>query len=274
MQCICIVFGQLAMSEGSVITLLSDFGLRDVYVGVMKGVMAKINPQAQLIDLSHEIAPQNIAAGRFCLMNAHGYFPPGTIHLAVVDPGVGSKRRAVAVQFAGGYLVGPDNGLLSGVLSLSAPLMVVELTERQYWRTPEPSNTFHGRDIFAPVAAHLSRGIPLYALGDVIAPESLASLPLADWQVNEAGMSGCIQYIDRFGNLITNIPQSALRSSNWGVKVGDLLVIQGQTYNDVSPGGLIALIGSHGWLEIAVNQGSAKLQLGLNIGDRVLIVNQ
>jgi S-adenosylmethionine hydrolase len=147
------------MSENKLITLLSDFGLSDVYVGVMKGVIAQINPALTVVDLTHQIPPQNIAAGRFSLMNAYPYFPGGTVHIAVVDPGVGSRRRGVAIQLDAGFLVGPDNGLFSGVLSENPVVAAVELTNPQYWRTLSPSTTFHGRDIFAAVGAHLASGI-------------------------------------------------------------------------------------------------------------------
>ena len=157
----------------SVITLLSDFGDRDVYVGVIKGVIAQINPKVAIVDLTHQIPPQNIAAARFCLMNAYAYFPVGTVHVAVVDPGVGSRRRAIAVEFAQGFLVGPDNGIFSGVLSQSPAIAAVELTNLNYWRTPKPSKTFHGRDIFAPVGANLASGVPLKQLGQEIDPATL-----------------------------------------------------------------------------------------------------
>jgi len=141
------------MAEHRLITLLSDFGLKDVYVGVMKGVIAQINPGLTVVDLTHQIPPQNIAAARFNLMNAYLYFPVGTVHVAVVDPGVGSHRRGIALQIDAGFLVGPDNGLFSGVVHQTGVIAAVELTNAQYWWTPTPSTTFHGRDIFAAVGA-------------------------------------------------------------------------------------------------------------------------
>src|SRR4028119_646018 len=184
------------MPENRIITLLSDFGLSDVYVAVMKGVIAQINPGLTVVDLTHQIPPQNIAAARFSLMNAYSYFPPGTVHIAVVDPGVGSNRRSVAVEFDSGFLVAPDNGLLSGVLSQSAVKTAVELTNPKYWRTGTPSTTFHGRDIFAPVGAHLASGVPLEELGKVIDPKTLVQLPIGECTQTDQGVTGYVQYVD------------------------------------------------------------------------------
>lgn len=260
------------MSEPTIISLLTDFGIQDIYVGVMKGVIAQINPFIQTIDITHQIPPQNLAAGRFCLMNAYDYFPAGTVHIAVVDPGVGSQRRGVAIQFAGGYLVGPDNGLFSGVLSLSPAIAAVELTNREYWRTQRSSSTFHGRDIFAPVGAYLASGVPLQILGNLIDAQSLVALPLTPFESHDQGMRGCIQYIDHFGNLITNIPAVAVQGKNWSVRIKEVVITKGITYNDVELGQLVSLIGSHGWVEIAVNGGSAQSQLQLNLKDKIEIL--
>ena len=147
------------MKEQALITLTSDFGLQDGYVGIIKGVIAGIAPHARTIDLNHQISPQDLYAGRFILLNAYQYFPQGTIHLAVIDPGVGSKRRGVGIRFAGGYLVGPDNGLFSGILSQSPAISAVNLNNSSYWRTPNPSTTFHGRG-FPSAEARVSVSIP------------------------------------------------------------------------------------------------------------------
>jgi S-adenosylmethionine hydrolase len=253
----------------SLITLLSDFGDRDVYVGVMKGVIAQINPKLTVIDLTHQIPPQNIAAARFCLMNASAYFPNGTVHVAVVDPGVGGIRRAIALQLADGFLVGPDNGIFSGVLSQSPAIGAVELTNSQYWRTQQPSRTFHGRDIFAPVAAHLASGVSLKELGIEIDPALLVKLDLAECSQTEIGVVGCLQYIDHFGNLISNISASYVQGKTWYVKAAGLTIRGCETYADVQVGHVIALVGSHGWVEIAINSGNAQTQLQMQLGDRV-----
>jgi S-adenosylmethionine hydrolase len=259
------------MSANGIITLLTDFGWQDVYVGEMKGAIASINSQLQAIDLTHEIPPQNIAAARFCLLNAYPYFPFGTVHIAVVDPGVGSQRRGVAIQFADGFLVGPDNGLFSGVLSSSPALAAVELTNTDYWRTLNPSTTFHGRDIFAPVGAHLASGVSLPQLGNSIDPDSLVKLSLPELIITESKIVGCIQYCDRFGNLITNIPADEVSTQSWSMIIKNKAIPTVQTYSDVPKGGIAALVGSHGWVEIAVNGGSAREKLQLDCGDAVEI---
>ncbi|PSF39436.1 hypothetical protein C7H19_01210 [Aphanothece hegewaldii CCALA 016] len=258
----------------TVITLLTDFGLQDVYVGVMKGAIATINPSLRVIDLTHQIPPQNILAGRFCLMNAYSYFPHGTIHLAIVDPGVGSQRQGIAIQFKEGYLVGPDNGLFSGILDLSQALKAVSLTNAQYWLTSRPSTTFHGRDIFASVAAHLASGVPLQELGDLIDPAHLVRLSPPSFEKTPTKIMGYIQYIDVFGNLITNIPSTAIPPalSHWQLKIKDVIIPMGNTYSDVALGEAVALIGSHSWLEIAVRNGNAQAQLQLDWGDPVNLV--
>ena len=264
------------MSKNRIITLLTDFGLSDVYVGVMKGTIAQINPELKVIDITHDIPPQNIAAGRFCLMNAFAYFPPETVHIAVVDPGVGSRRRGVAIQCANFFLVGPDNGLFSGVLSRESAIACVELINPQYWRIPQPSSTFHGRDIFAAVGAHLATGVALEELGEAIDLASLVQLQIPNYAVTATGIAGYVQYCDRFGNLITNIPEHCIKSNNWSVKVdriSDTITIPNcKTYSDSKPGDLIAIIGSEGWLEIAVNGGSAQSVLKLEFGAIVQLV--
>ncbi len=257
------------MSQPRILTLLSDFGDCDVYVGVMKGVIAQVNPEIRVVDLTHQIPPQNIAAGRFCLMSACSYFPNGTVHLAVVDPGVGGMRRAVAVEFAEGFLVAPDNGILGGVLSRSRAIRAVELTNPQYWRIPEPSCTFHGRDIFAPVAAHLASGISLLEVGNEIDPASLVELDLPKCRQIINGVVGCIQYIDVFGNLVTNIPGSYVLFKNWCVNVALLRIPGGETYSHVEIGNAVALVGSEGWVEIAINRGNAQLQLQIQLAETV-----
>ena len=260
------------MKQQKIVTLLTDFGLSDIYVGVMKGVIAQINPTLKVIDLTHEIQPQNLAAGRFCLMNAVPYFPKETVHIAVVDPGVGSNRRAVAIEFSSGFLVGPDNGLFSGVLSQNPAISAVELTNFQYWRTASPSTTFHGRDIFASVGAHLASGVSLEELGTVINPESLVKLSMAEYREKDGVVEGCIQYIDRFGNLITNIPGNLLTNKTWTVKIAGRNIPGKITYSDIPIGSLMALVGSHGWVEIAVNNGNAQSKLQLNYGDSVKVL--
>ena len=270
------------MSPAYCLTLLSDFGLADGYVGVMKGVIAGINPDLKVIDLTHQVPPQNIAHGRFVLMTAVPYFPPGTVHVAVVDPGVGGKRRAIAISIGQdvshplGFLVAPDNGLLSGVFCQESILSAVELTHAQYWRTPDPSLTFHGRDIFAAVGAHLASGVPLAEVGTPIDPKSLVRLDLPPVEtVVEQGytvLKGWVQAIDHFGNVITTIAAGEIQGKSWSIRVNGLEIPGTTTYSDLAPNTLLALVGSHGWVEIAVNGGNAQTRLGLHWGGKVEVM--
>ncbi|BAU15455.1 hypothetical protein LEP3755_60140 [Leptolyngbya sp. NIES-3755] len=252
-----------------IVTLLTDFGLSDVYVGVMKGAIAQINPQIQTIDLTHEILPQDIAAARFHLMNAYPYFPEGTVHVAVVDPGVGSERRSIAVQLKSGYVVAPDNGLISGILKDS--LGAVELNNPNYWRCQTPSATFHGRDIFAPVGAHLASGVPLQKLGTEIDLSSIVRLPIPDVIETETELRGVIQAIDHFGNLITNISGEKIRDRAWNIRVNQTLYPGKKTYADARIGEIVGLVGSHGWIELAMNRGNAQSFLKLKVGDEIAL---
>lgn len=260
-----------------VLTLLSDFGWQDTYVGVMKGAIAQVNPQLTVIDLTHQIPPQNIAAARFALSTAVPYFPVGTVHLAVVDPGVGGQRRATAIAvgtdltqpFA--WLVGPDNGIFGGVIEQYSVLAAVELNNSHFWRVPTPSTTFHGRDIFAPVAAYVGSGVALTELGTAIMPESLVELDLPKLSITRltqtrSQIQGCIQAIDHFGNLVTNIPAKLIAGKSWQVVINQVEFPGRNTYSDVPLGNLVTLVGSHGWVEIAVNGGNAQQQLNLDWG--------
>ena len=259
------------MTISRIITLLTDFGDRDVYVGVMKGAIATVNPELNVIDLTHQIPPQNIMAARFALLNAYPYFPPQTVHIAVVDPGVGSNRRGVAVKLPNGYLVCPDNGLCSGVLEFNLAIVAVELTNSKYWRVSDPSFTFHGRDIFATVGAHLASGVPLEEIGQAIEVSSLVKLDLPTIEINRHHIKGYIQYIDHFGNLITNISGNLVQGSSWRVLTNAIPINSGKTYSDVAIGENISLIGSHGWVEIAVNGGNAQKKLQLTWKDPIKI---
>lgn len=253
------------------ITLLTDFGLEDIYVGVMKGVIAGIHPQAHVIDLTHQIPPQNIALGSFQLGNAYPHFPPGTIHVAVVDPGVGSHRRAIAIQMPSGILIGPDNGLFSHVLQYEDAISAVELTNSQYWYSTQPSNTFHGRDIFAPAAAYLAKGLSLQVMGPEVPLSALTALSnIFTWQPTPNGGTGNIQAIDYFGNLITNIPASEVQHISWSLQIDQHHIHSTTSYTtEEAYPTLKALVGSHGWLEIALPNGSAHHILNSKIGDPV-----
>ncbi len=254
------------------LTLLSDFGLNDAYVGMMKGAIYLVNPALTIVDLTHEVPPQNIAAAQFHLINAYPYFPAGSVHVAVVDPGVGGTRRAIALELADGFLVGADNGLLTELARRRSILHAVELNNPRYWRATEPSATFHGRDIFAPVGAHLASGVPIQDLGTAIDPATLVELPIAVCTPTPTGYTGNIQHIDRFGNVITNIPGEAVRGKSWSISVNRVMVPGCRVYGDVSAGKPLALVGSHGWVEIAINGGDAHFQLRLNWTDSIKVV--
>jgi hypothetical protein len=226
----------------------------------------------RLVDLSHDILPQDINAGALLLQSAWRYFPPGTIHLAVVDPGVGSPRRALAAVCGGQFLVGPDNGLFSLVFAEHPP-RAVSLENTLYF-LPEVSATFHGRDIFAPVAAHLSLGVPLACLGPELIDPVRLDFPIPEFGTRE--VTGEVILCDNFGNIISNIPfkslQTWLRGRSASLRVrGQVIPHLGVTYSDVPPGALLALGGSHGYLEIACRQGSAAQVLGISPGAEVNI---
>lgn len=248
--------------------------MRDAYVAAMKGTIAGMLPDCRLIDITHEIAPQDIMEAAFVIRQAAPFFPPGTIHLAVVDPGVGTSRRAVAVRDGDQTFVGPDNGLLSLIVG-AEPDYVVALDRPKYWRTDAPSATFHGRDIFAPVAAHLAAGVPLDEVGTVV--ESLAPMHWALPIVDQQGFQGWVVHIDRYGNCITNVPNEPFEElrRNRGMKciTGALILREiSSTYAAVEAGEPLLLVNSAGLLEIAVNGGSAAELFGIRKGASVNIV--
>ena len=256
-----------------IITLLTDFGIEDGYVAAMKGVILGICPAARLVDVSHLVPPQDVRAGAFLLASIHPYFPEGTIHLAVVDPGVGTERRAVAIRTARSLLVGPDNGLFSLVLQREG-ILEARLLENPDLRRPTVSQTFHGRDIFAPAAAHLASGVPFHSLGSRCTPELAARGTI---ERTETEIRGEIIHIDRFGNAVSNIMRAdldALARTGRGfiINVGPHTIAGLEdTYGRVGEGRPLALIGSGEHLEIAVNLGSAASLLSIRIGDRVTV---
>jgi len=259
------------------ITLTTDFGMRDGNVGVMKGVIYGINPRAKIVDLSHEIEPQNIAQAAFVLSRHYRYFPQGTIHLVVVDPGVGSERRALIVQTAQAFFVAPDNGLLTYVVHdarrLSADLHIIDISNPRFW-LPHISPVFHGRDIFAPVAAHLSLGVSILAFGEEV--NDLVTFPLPQVEREGGRLKGQVAHIDRFGNLLTNIYRRDLLS--WRkikVKVRNREIAGlSRTYADGQEGEMIAYIDSSEELAVAMVNGSARDLLGAKVGDEVEVVGQ
>jgi S-adenosylmethionine hydrolase len=270
------------MGKARVIALLTDFGLEDHYVGAMKAVITGINPKAQVIDISHHIPPQDIQEGAFTLYAVYKYFPKGAIFVAVVDPGVGTRRRIVCLRTKQHTFLAPDNGLLSLVIAKEVgarvrlrrmPLLAVEVTNPRYF-LPEVSSTFHGRDIFAPVAAHLSKGLNPTRLGRPI--DDLHTLPLPNPVIKEKGLLEAeVIHIDLFGNLITNIEHTwagLLDTGLISISIKDRQILRlSRTYQEEQVGALLALFGSSGHLEISINMGNAKEVLGGKRGDKVTV---
>ncbi len=278
------------MNENPIIALLTDFGLSDAYVGTMKGVMHGICPAARHVDITHAIQPQNVRQAAYVLLTAFRHFPPGTVFLVVVDPGVGTAREPIAVQTDRGTFVAPDNGVLSFVL----PHVQVQQTavlQNPSYQLPTVSQTFHGRDIFSPAAAHLANGVPVEALGPAL--PGLKRLPDPRLDIAPGYIHGEVLHIDHFGNVITSIgeltwsgadtlrlnpqfgpdrPASTLDAPACHVIAGNH-TLDGirATYGAVSPGTLAALVGSSGQLEVGLNQGSAAMALGVSIGGAVSV---
>jgi hypothetical protein len=254
----------------TIITLTTDFGVTDGYVGAMKGVILRLAPNVTLIDISHAVNPHDVRHGARILATAAPEFPDGTIHVAVVDPGVGSSRRGIAVRTTNAFFVGPDNGLFSPFFD--SKVACVRLTNRATHQR-HVSHTFHGRDVFAPVAAHLANGMSINELGPplidpvcLVEPEPVRTD--GGWLVAE------VVYVDRFGNLVTNLSPGnweQLEPADIRVVVGDIGVPFVRTYSDAAVGELLALIGSSGYLEIAVRTGRASDVLDAGIGTAVKV---
>lgn len=261
------------LAPPGIITLMTDFGTSDHYVGVMKGVILNINPEVQIVDITHAIPPQDIHGAAFLIDSTYRYFPTGTIHVAVVDPGVGSERRAVVCQTETAYFVCPDNGILTHILDNEKHVHAVAVENSAYF-LPQVSNTFHGRDIFAPIAAHLSHGVSISKLGSPIAQP--IQLPIPKPQVTDKAIIGQVIWIDCFGNLVTDISQEILES----LEEQNSIVICGGSaridhlncsYAESAVGEALAIVGSFNRLEISINQGNAAQVLGLKRGDRITI---
>ena len=253
-----------------VIALLTDFGLRDPYVGIMKGVILGIHPEARIVDLTHEVRPQDVREAAFLLSGSIRYFPDGTVFVAVVDPGVGTDRPILAVRTDRHVFLAPDNGLLGFLYQAAKIRRVVEVRQREYFLEPV-SRTFQGRDIFAPVAARISMGLDIRKLGPTVkTPKGLPPEPVA----HNGTIEGEVVTIDRFGNLVTNIPGEGL-SAKAQVKLGSR-TIKGlsETYESARPGHLLALVSSSGTVELAVNRGNAQEVTGAAVGSRVRIKNR
>jgi S-adenosyl-L-methionine hydrolase (adenosine-forming) len=257
-----------------IITLLTDFGLRDTFIGVMKGVIWSIAPNVQIADLTHEIPPQRVVDGALAIAGAAPYFPAGTIHVCVVDPGVGTARRPMLAAIGNQYFIGPDNGLFSLLIQkaadLTTPPVYIALTKTHYW-LPQVSNSFHGRDIFAPVAAHLANGVQLEELGDPFENPFMISIPVP--KKTATGWIGQVMQVDHFGNLVTNITHEQLKPgigvniSVRNTKLGEVVT----TFGSKPAGELIAMLDSSGHLAISVVNGSAADRLNVHADEPVTL---
>jgi S-adenosylmethionine hydrolase len=260
------------VQASNIVTLLTDFGDADAYVAAVKGALLSASRIAHIVDITHEAPSHDIAAAAWLLRAAYRYFPAGTVHVAVVDPGVGGPRRPIAARAGDWYFVGPDNGVFTWPLRHESPVEAVLLEARRYMR-PDISSTFHGRDIFAPVAAHLAAGVPLGRLGPRFDDPVLLDLPTP--VIKDDVITGEVAHVDRFGNLITNI--DAGRLDKWLADGDARIELCGEsaplahTYSDAAAGALVALIDSSGMLEVAVREGSAAARLGAARGTPVRV---
>jgi S-adenosylmethionine hydrolase len=260
-----------------IITLVSDFGLNDAYVGTMKGVIATVNPRALVIDLCHEVAPQDVHGAAFLLAGAFEFFPEGTIHVAVVDPTVGSERPALCIESGGHYFIGPDNGVLS-IACYRAGRPKIYLLENEDYFLEQRSRTFHGRDVFAPAAAHLAANATIETMGPRARSMKRLRIPSPTAR-RGLSVSGRIVYVDRFGNLTTNIGLNDIRRAFPRTRLENLMTSFGNyqirgisgTYSDARSGSALALFGSYNLMEIAVRDGDAASQLGIGRGEKIVI---
>ena len=263
-----------------IITLTTDFGLKDPYQGAIKGALLSVNPRANIVDITHLVNHGDVREGAYILSGSAMYYPETTVHLAVVDPGVGTSRRPILIETEHYFFVGPDNGLFSLVAERDGIRRVIELTNKEYF-SAEVSETFHGRDIFAPVAAHLTLGVPLESFGPVISdiqgPDTVDDVERLDPQLPATegdALLGRVVHVDNFGNLITNIKGEDLMEHIThngpgrveAVVMGRVVSGLSSTYGSVKGGAPVALIGSSGYLELALNRGSAAVEFGAGYG--------
>jgi len=264
-------------NSGRIVTLLTDFGLRDHFVAAMKGIILGLNPEVTFVDISHLVPPQDIHTGAFLLGQAYSCFPPATIHLVVVDPGVGTTRKVLAATAGTSYFVAPDNGILSYVQKYSEDFHAYEVTADHYYRKPV-SNTFHGRDIFAPIAAWISRDIPMRQLGDELDNPVLLKIPDPE-RVKEGLIKAAILAVDHYGNLVTNLTSGHLPEFDpaeplpFKVLAGKKEVtVFHNTYGEAQKGEQFLITGSSGYLEISMSGAPAAATLGLKPGNPIGVV--
>lgn len=252
------------------ITLTTDFGTIDPYAGVMKGVILSLNPYAKIIDITHNISPQNIWQANWTLRSSYKFFPKNTIHICVVDPGVGTKRKAIIIETSDYYFIGPNNGVFTWLIRENQIKHVIEIKEKKYF-LPEVSHTFHGRDIFAPVAAHLAKGTKLEQFGPEVRISELVKNEDLEVKKYKHSCRGVIQHIDRFGNLITNIPNNILPLKIYGKLNRYKFKGFYFSYTDGRKEELFAIKASHGFVELSVNHSNAQKLTKANIGDEIEI---
>jgi len=259
--------------RSGIVTLITDFGPESEYAGAMKGAILSVNPRCRIVDITHQNPAHDILKASFVLKNSSPFFPEGTVHLAVVDPGVGTPRRPVILRKGGHFFIGPDNGVFTGILSEPGKSSGYEIIREEYFRKPV-SATFHGRDLFGPVAGHLAAGVPPQKFGPPI-----SGLARAEWPSPVAGknrLTGRILWADPFGNLLTNFGRkeygAVLAGREWRISgKGWRIKTLSETYGEGNPGVPLVLFGSSGYLELALNQGRAADRLGMKPGDRFVI---
>ena len=264
------------MPQRPIITLTTDFGTNDHYVGALKGVILDITPEAQIVDISHAVQAFDVLDGALAISQAYSYFPNGTVHMVVVDPGVGTTRRPILASSDGYHFVAPDNGVLSMVYAKEERVHVRHITSDHYFRVPV-SNTFHGRDVFAPVAAYLAKQVDSHKFGDEIEDYVKFAAPRPK-ATGEGRMRGVVLKIDRFGNLITNVtpadaPAIFAENAKFKITVGSREITEiRKTYAEGAPGEVFGIVGSMGYLEIVANRGAAAQITGAGKGSEVSIV--
>lgn len=259
-----------------VIALLTDFGVDDPYVGVMKGVILSINPNAIIVDITHSVGKYQVLQGALILKSFYKYFPKGTIFTVIVDPGVGSVRRAIAIRTSSYVFIGPDNGVLTPAAFDDG---IIDVYEIKKYTLPVVSRTFHGRDVFAPVAAYISKGVPIEDVGGRISVDSIVTIEVSSAEVRSGEVIGKVIYIDSFGNAVTNIYPNNLRSL--GIDEGGLVNVEVggvhyripwvKAYSDVKQGEPLIITNSFNYIELSVNQGNASKTLKLEIGSEIVV---
>lgn len=256
------------MSDNRIITLTTDFGYKDPFAAEMKGVILSINPHAVIVDITHSIEPQDIEEAAYVIGSSFSYFPPGTIHIVVVDPGVGTGRKALILDAGGCYFVGPDNGVFSHIFCFSRPVKGVHINEEKYMLSKE-SLTFHGRDLFAPVGAWLSKGLPPGEFGPFA--KDFVTFTVPRCEVAHGAISGEVIYIDRFGNAITSImgDDLTLFTGHYVAEINNSIIQPVKYYAEAAGDRLCCLVNSSGRLELFVNKGNAAVQFGIRKNDKI-----